>query len=221
MGTMQKLQLGPRANVVANGGGGGQRQWRSADDDDPLGKWAAAAVHGRGPRSCTNIVIAIVATASIMLLLLHPGASYYAQETARSVMHGGGPQHGADGDGGAFMHPSSDRHGLCRLEYTVKTWDGKNARVCDPSVCVGREKLKLLKAAGSPRRWSAYHESAYMRMYNGGQISGWLKVRAAAAAGTSAALGGLCGLAGSNVVRQQRIPAPACPAETTGHHTSC
>lgn len=77
------------------------------------------------------------------------------------------------------MRPSSDKKGYCRLEYTVKTWDGKDALVCDPSICVGREKLKVLQldaATSATRRWSPFHESAYMRLFNGNKIDGWLKV---------------------------------------------
>jgi hypothetical protein len=43
---------------------------------------------------------------------------------------------------------------------------------------VGSEKLKVLHQmpGGMMRRWSAFHESAYMRLFNGNKINGWLKV---------------------------------------------
>lgn len=146
--------------------------WRAADDD-PVRK--IAVVLQRMPSTLTAATITMVCTAAL-LLLLHPGVRYHANETARAVFSGTPDS----SSGAAYMRPSSDRKGFCRLEYTVKTWDGKNAPVCDPSICAGSEKLKVLHqvpAGGLMRRWSAFHESAYMRLFNSNKISGWLKVR--------------------------------------------
>lgn len=149
-----------------------KQHWRAADDD-PVRK-LAVTLH-RMPSTLTAAIITMVCTAAL-LLLLHPGVRYHANETARAVFSGTPDS----SSGAAYMRPSSDRKGFCRLEYTVKTWDGKNAPVCDPSICAGSEKLKVLHqvpAGGLMRRWSAFHESAYMRLFNGNKINGWLKVR--------------------------------------------
>jgi hypothetical protein len=144
------------------------KHWRS--DEDPVTKLAASLQ--RMPSTITAATVAMVCTAAL-LLLLHPGVRYHASEAAKAVFSGT-PQK----DTGAYMRVSNDRKGLCRLEYTVKTWDGKNAPVCDPSICVGSEKLKVLHQmpGGMMRRWSSFHESAYMRLFNGNKINGWLKV---------------------------------------------
>jgi len=146
---------------------GNSRHWKS--DEDAFARWAT--ILQRMPSACTAAMVTIVVTASL-LLLLHPGVRYHASETAKAVMASGNPHSSS----GSFMRYSHDKTGFCRLEYTVKTWDGHNARVCDPSLCVGREKLKVLHAAGSTRRWSAFHESAYMRLFNSNKINGWLQV---------------------------------------------
>lgn len=150
---------------------GSSRQWRS--DEDALLKWASALQ--RMPSPITTAVVAMVCTAGV-LLLLHPGVRSQANETAKAVF-GGSSSSSPQGNSGAYMRPSNDKNGYCRLEYTVKTWDGKNALVCDPSLCVGREKLKTLTTAGNTRRWTAFHESAYMKLFNANKIMGWLKVR--------------------------------------------
>jgi hypothetical protein len=115
----------------------------------------------------STFILATGCTATLLLLtLLYPslGARGHTQLKAR-----------VSGAYAALTEQSSDRQGNCRLEYTVKTWDAKYARVCDPSVCAGRDKLKMLAAAG-PRRWSPAHEAAYMQLYNANTIDGWLKV---------------------------------------------
>lgn len=147
----------------------GHKHWRS--DEDPVTKFTAS-LH-RMPSTLTAATLTMLSTAAL-LLLLHPGVRYHANEAAKAVFSGK-----PDSNNGAYLRVSDDRKGFCRLEYTVKTWDGKNAPVCDPSLCVGSDKLKVLHQlpGGMMRRWSAFHESAYMRLFNGNKINGWLKVR--------------------------------------------
>lgn len=155
-------------NKARNGSNG--RQWRS--DQDALNDLAEAVQRRLSP--CAAASLSAVCTAALLLLvLLHPGVRFHAQEKAQAIFAG---QQQAPAQQDAGLQQSSDKQGFCRLDYTVKTWDGKDVRVCDPSVCVGRDKLKVLDAAGSPRRWSAFHESAYMKMFNAGKLAGWLKV---------------------------------------------
>lgn len=151
---------------------GHSKQWRA--DEDPVTR-LAATLH-RMPSTCTAATVAMVCT-TVLLLLLHPGVRYHANEAAKAALSTGGSPHNS---GGAYMRISTDKKGFCRLEYTVKTWDGKNAPVCDPSLCYGSEKLNVLanlQQGQNTRRWSAFHESAYMKLFNAKQIDGWLKVK--------------------------------------------
>ena len=69
---------------------------------------------------------------------------------------------------------------LCKLTYNIPNWEGRDIPTCDISICKGREKLNLVAppAAGSQqRRWSAFDEATYLKMYEGNQISGWLQVK--------------------------------------------
>jgi hypothetical protein len=150
---------------------GNGKHWRS--DEDAVSRVAEALQRSS---TCTAAIVAMVCTAAL-LLLLHPGVRYHASETAKAVLASGTPQTQTSVDG-AYLRISNDKKGFCRLEYTVKTWDSKNAKVCDPSLCVGRDKLKVMQDPDNgKRRWSAFHESAYMRLFNSNKISGWLKVR--------------------------------------------
>jgi hypothetical protein len=75
--------------------------------------------------------------------------------------------------------------------------------------------------SSSSRRWSAYHESTYMRMYNGGQISGWLKVRSRRTWGRVCAWGGgSCCTAGFHTATAPRTPLFVAWPATAVAHTS-
>jgi hypothetical protein len=150
---------------------GNGKHWRS--DEDAISRVAEALQRSS---TCTAAIVAMVCTAAL-LLLLHPGVRYHASETAKAVLASGTPHTQTSADS-AYLRHSSDKKGFCRLEYTVKTWDSKNAKVCDPSLCAGRDKLKVMQDPDNgKRRWSAFHESAYMRLFNSDKISGWLRVR--------------------------------------------
>lgn len=161
--------VSPRKYNHCNGHSKGH--WRA--DEDAVTR-LAATLH-RMPSTCTAATVAMVCTTAL-LLLLHPGVQYHANEAAKAALMSGGTPHSSSG---AYLRASSDKKGFCRLEYTVKTWDGKNAPVCDPSLCRGSEKLRVMQSVpqGNTRRWSAFHESAYMKLFSAKQIDGWLKVR--------------------------------------------
>jgi hypothetical protein len=101
-------------------------------------------------------------------MLLHPGARYFLGEALKSAVGIRSYQQ----DVPSFKVSNSG--GICKLEYTVKTYDGINAPVCDPSICAGRHKLKNLINLKPLRRWSPYDEASYLGIFP--NISGWLQV---------------------------------------------
>eukprot|EP00878_Enallax_costatus_P030343 GHUV01033033.1.p1 GENE.GHUV01033033.1~~GHUV01033033.1.p1 ORF type:complete len:185 (+),score=48.67 GHUV01033033.1:388-942(+) len=115
----------------------------------------------------------LAATALLLLFAFfsRPGVRY---QTANSLGHLFGTcsssNHGPITD---FV--VSNSNGFCRLEYLVATFDGGYAQVCNPQLCIDREKLKVLEAASGTRRWSAFDENQYMNMYHQDNISGWLQ----------------------------------------------
>ncbi|KAF8059198.1 SYP22 [Scenedesmus sp. PABB004] len=125
---------------------------------------AAEAAARRAPRRLAAGLLGLLCAA---LALAHPGARYHAGEALRGAL-GLRPSHD---DAPTFRLSRSK--GLCRLEYTVRTYDGANAPACDPRLCAGRHKLRLLRDLPHVRRWSAFDESQYKAMFN--TVSGWLQ----------------------------------------------
>lgn len=145
----------------------GVRSPRHSDPHVPYSRLLESAVQRAPARRA-----ACLATTALMLILLfsHPGVRYHATESLQRVLG-----IGRSSSGSADFKVSNSK-GLCRLEYSVATFDGKNAPVCSPQLCMGREKLKVLEAVSGPRRWTPFDESQYMNLYKGQNISGWLQV---------------------------------------------
>jgi hypothetical protein len=119
----------------------------------------------------------------LLLLLLaarHPGARYVTGETLRGALRQSPsklqpiklPPSRLDAH---LSNNSAASGGLCRVEYSVRTYDGALAPACDPGVCRGRERLRLLRDMPQRRRWTHYDEAAYLARFSSGNISGWLQ----------------------------------------------
>ena len=116
----------------------------------------------------------LIATALLLLVFFsHAGIRYHSVESLRCLF---GTGSNSSNHGSSTDFNVSNSNGLCRVEYSIATFDGGYARVCNPQLCVGREKLKVLEAASGTRRWSPFDESQYMKLYRNNNISGWVNV---------------------------------------------
>lgn len=161
----------------------------------------AALLQAAARRSSRQFVLLTGLVFTALLLLLHPGVRFHATEQLRAVL-GLGPSHGDEP-----VFKLSNSKGICRLEYTVRTYDGANAPACDPKLCVGRDKLRLLKDLKHQRRWAAYDEASYLDMFRSRNISGWLQVKLDTPASDGA---GPCGCMGSCSTAASTVAA-LCP----------
>jgi hypothetical protein len=68
-------------------------------------------------------------------------------------------------------------HSVCRHNYKVPLWSGKEALVCDPAVCEGADKLRPMAIIlHKQRRWSPADETTYTTFYRTGHFDGWVDV---------------------------------------------
>ena len=64
---------------------------------------------------------------------------------------------------------------MCKHQYTVTTWDGKQAPVCDPTLCDATPPLMKPPPKNSPtaaRRWTDANDAAYAAASQ--DVVGWL-----------------------------------------------
>lgn len=154
----------PKANHV-------KTNWVS-DTHEPY----ALVLESAARRAPSRRTICLASTALLLLVLFsNPGVRYHASETLSSLLGSSGNRSSSSSSSSTDFKVSKSK-GICRVEYSVATFDGGHAPVCDPKLCAGREKLKILQGIPHNRRWSAFDENQYMELYNRQQISGWLQV---------------------------------------------
>lgn len=161
----------------------------------PTDDASKTSLHGglmRGPRLLApSARAALVAAAALLLAAL-------ACTWGAGGGGGGAPRYGpaaptrlgraAYGPGGRQELRRAPDSPMCRLDYSVKTWDGRLVPVCDVSKCAGRENVTALgRPAAFERRWSAEAEENFMVAFRAKKIGGWLHVRSRAAGWQAAA----------------------------------
>lgn len=68
--------------------------------------------------------------------------------------------------------------GLCKLDYSIRNWEGRLVAACDMTKCEGRGKLEVPEAPEREkrrRRWTDEAEGAYRELGRNGSTEGWLE----------------------------------------------
>jgi hypothetical protein len=115
------------------------------------------------------LAVTLAAAVGILLILIWPQGALHVRFQAPQA-----PTRAESTQVAASTDP------FCKFMYNIPNWEGQDTPVCDTSICKGREKLRPVQppAAGSQqRRWSAFDEATYLKLFEGNQISGWLQVR--------------------------------------------
>lgn len=148
-------------------------KWLSDTNEPHVLLWEVAA-----RRALSRRMMCLAATALVVVLFFsNPGIRYHASDVLNSVLGSSGASSSGRNSGSSTGFKISNSQGMCRIEYTVATFDGGRVPVCDPQLCAGREKLRTLQGIAHTKRWSAYDESQYMELFNSQKIAGWLQVR--------------------------------------------
>jgi hypothetical protein len=122
-------------------------------------------------------MLSVLAVGTLLVVTLHPGASASSSSMLHSRNCTSGPGvHGEPAPGPQAVKEDPSR-GMCRHDYSVPTWSGEEALVCDPAVCEGGDKLKPMVAPEQKqRRWSPTEEASYIDLFRKNRFNGWLQV---------------------------------------------
>lgn len=124
--------------------------------------------------------LAALAVTTVLIVLFQPSSGSGQFNFAAGL----GGQHAA-----GLALPGTDPGGLCRYNYSIKTWSGEEALTCDPAICRGADKLQLMPAPMlKQRRWSSFDEATYLDLVRSRRINGWLQVRLYASQGEGVGL---------------------------------
>lgn len=122
----------------------------------------------------SSCCIAFITVAAVIMLLLSSNADTIFTPESRPFATLGSTLNMSSNADSSSRYASQDRP--CKMQYPVALHDSKTAPVCDPRVCIGRDKLGRLEKLPHIKRWSSADEVHYMTLFNTNKMSGWVQV---------------------------------------------